>query len=205
MAVAGKTKKDVLQEFRTTEILDAARTVFSEKGFDGATIDAIALVAGVAKGTVYLYFDSKRDLFLASMRDGVLALHGEVKAQMQAAATCEEKLHAFIAGRFYYFSRNREFFRIYYTEFSQLVCGASKAQPEFMDLYEQQAALLESVLNDGIRSGQLRRFDAARTARLVYDLIRAALAQHILHESPESPDDSIRAVVDFVWKGIGKK
>src|SRR6188472_2603840 len=91
MAVLGRTKKDVILEFRTTEILEAARTVFASRGFDGATIDAIALTAGVAKGTVYLYFDSKRDLFLASMREGVLALHEEVSAAMNAATTCEAK------------------------------------------------------------------------------------------------------------------
>lgn len=205
MAVAGKTKKDVLLEFRTAEILEAARTVFAQRGFGGATIDAIALAAGVAKGTVYLYFDSKRELFLASLREGVLALHAEVAVQMGAATTCEGKLHAFIAGRFEYFSRNREFFRIYYTEFSHLIAGTANAQPEFQDLYEQQASLLESVLADGIALGQLRPFDVPRTARLIYDLIRAALAQHILHGAEEAPEAPISSLYDFVWKGIGTK
>ncbi|MSV32312.1 MAG: TetR/AcrR family transcriptional regulator [Bryobacterales bacterium] len=205
MAVLGKTKKDVLLEFRTTEILDAARTVFASRGFEGATIDAIALTAGVAKGTVYLYFDSKRDLFLAALREGVLALHAEVAEEMYAAATCEAKLHAFIAGRFQYFSRNREFFRIYYREFTHLLTGTANVQPEFQDLYEQQAALLEAVLADGVRSGQLRPFDVPKTARLIYDLIRAALAQYILHGEREAPDAPVRTVFDFVWKGIGTK
>lgn len=205
MAVLGKTKKDVLLEFRTTEILGAARSVFASKGFDGATIDAIALTAGVAKGTVYLYFDSKRDLFLASLREGVLALHAEVAEEMNAAATCDAKLQAFIAGRFQYFSRNREFFRIYYTEFSHLIVGASNALPEFQDLYEQQAALLESVLADGVRAGQLRPFDVPKTARLIFDLIRAALAQHIVHGAGEAPDAPVRTLFNFVWKGIGTK
>ncbi|MBI2688425.1 MAG: TetR/AcrR family transcriptional regulator [Acidobacteria bacterium] len=205
MALAGKTKKDVLLEFRTTEILEAARTVFAERGFNGATIDAIAVEAGVAKGTVYLYFDSKRELFLASMREGVLALHAEVAAQLRTAGSCEGKLHAFIAARFNYFSRNRAFFRIYYTEFSHLVCGAANAQPEFQDLYEEQAKLLEEVLAEGIAMGQLRPFDAPRTARIFYDLVRAALAQHILHGAGDSPDEPIRTLFEFVWKGIGAK
>jgi TetR/AcrR family transcriptional regulator len=205
MALAGKTKKDVLLEFRTTEILEAARTVFSLKGFNGATIDAIALTAGVAKGTVYLYFDSKRDLFLASLREGVLALHAEVTERMAEADTCEGKLHAFIAARFEYFSRNREFFRIYYTEFSHLIVGTANAQPEFQDLYEEQAALLGSVLADGIENGHLRPCDVPRTARLIYDLIRAGLAQHILHDAEAAPDVPIASLFEFVWKGIGTK
>lgn len=205
MAVAGKTKKDVLQEFRTTEILDAARTVFALKGFGGATIDSIALAAGVAKGTVYLYFDSKRDLFLASLREGVMALHSEVAAQMAAAQTSDAKLRAFISARFEYFSRNREFFRIYYTEFSQLIAGTANTQPEFQDLYEQQAALLESVLAEGIAAGQLRPCPTRPTARLVYDLVRASLAQHILNGVEEPPQVPVNLLFDFVWKGIGTK
>ena len=201
MAVAGRTKKQVLLEFRTTEILDAARIVFAKNGFDAATIDNIALTAGVAKGTVYLYFPSKRDLFLACLREGVLALHAELAAELRAAVTCQAKLHAFIAVRFHYFNRNRDFFRIYYTEFSQLVTG--KAQPEFQDLYDQQAALLESVLADGVHSGQFRHCDVPRTARLVYDLIRAALAQHILHGAAEAPETPIDTLYHFVLKGIG--
>ena len=203
MAVAGKTKKDVVLEFRTTEILDAARAVFALKGFQGATIDNIASVAGVAKGTVYLYFDSKRELFLASLRDGVQALHAEVTAEMQAAETSEAKIHAFIAGRFNYFSRNREFLRIYYTEFAHLITGAANVQPELRDLYEAQAALLESALADGIEAGQLRPFAVPQTARLIYDLIRTAIAQRILNSTDESPDESIQTLHDIVWKGIG--
>lgn len=205
MAIAGRTKKDVLQEFRTAEILEAARAVFALKGFEGATIDAIALAAGVAKGTVYLYFDSKQDLFLASLREGVSALHAEVSRQMVHAAGCEAKIHAFIAGRFHYFSRNREFFRIYYTEFSKLVCGRGNTQPEFQDLYEQQAALLETVLADGMKSGQLRNLDVASTARMIYDLTRAALAHHIMDPAGEAPEAPIGRVFDFVWRGIGEK
>ncbi len=201
MAVAGKSKKDVLQEFRSTEILEAARHVFALRGYHAATIDQIATHAGVAKGTVYLYFDSKRDLFLASLREGVLALHAEVAAQLRASPTPKSQLQAFINARFHYFSRNRDFFRIYYTEFPQL--ATVTGQPELQDLYEQQAQLLESVLADGIRSGHLRSCPVPSTARLVYDLIRSALAQHILNEPADNPHPEA-TVFNFIWKGISQ-
>ena len=205
MAVAGKTKRDVLLEFRTTEIIDAARRVFAVRGYGGATIDAIAIEAGVAKGTVYLYFESKRELFLACLREGVEALHAEVSLQMAAAATCEAKLRAFIGGRFEYFTRNREFFRIYYTEFSQVIAGTANSQPEFQDLYEEQARQLEGVLLDGMAAGELRTVDGRRTARLIYDMVRAGLAHHILHGTEETPEAAVEDVCAFVWKGIGGK
>lgn len=50
---------------RRTQILDAAITVFSEKGFHRATIKEIARVAGIADGTIYTYFASKDEVLLA--------------------------------------------------------------------------------------------------------------------------------------------
>ena len=71
MSTVIKTKKDVITEFRTSGILEAARKVFAEKGFHEATMDDIAEAAGVAKGTVYLYYESKRDVYFAALKFGI--------------------------------------------------------------------------------------------------------------------------------------
>src|SRR4051812_48531371 len=54
-------------------ILDAALDVFADKGFADTRLDDVALRAGVAKGTLYLYFDSKQTLFEALIRSGIAA------------------------------------------------------------------------------------------------------------------------------------
>ncbi len=51
------------------QIIDGARTVFLSDGFDGASMNDIAHVAGVSKGTLYAYFDSKEQLFEALIRE----------------------------------------------------------------------------------------------------------------------------------------
>src|SRR3954470_22154723 len=109
MAVANhKTKQGVVTEFRCTEILEAARKVFARKGFDQTTVDDIAAAAGVAKGTLYLYFRSKRDIYLAALKEGVLALHAESDHNMAAAINTPDKLRAFVATRVTYFEQNRD-------------------------------------------------------------------------------------------------
>ncbi len=55
---------------RPSQILDAALDVFAEKGFHEARMDEIAEHAGITKGTIYLYFESKEELFLAMARTG---------------------------------------------------------------------------------------------------------------------------------------
>ncbi len=198
----GKTKKDVVQEFRTAGILDAARGVFARHGFQAATVDEIAEAAGVAKGTVYLYFPSKRDIFLATLRAGVLDLHAEVERQVGAAASAEARIRAFIHARLEYCDRNRDFFRIYYTEFASLQVRGHNDRPEFQDLYNRQAVLLEKILGEGVRAGEVRFRNIPRTARLIYDLTRAAIAQHVLDPGATDIEESTEIVCDLVWRGI---
>jgi len=52
---------------RIEEIMTAAKTIFSKKGYFGSTIDEIAKVAGISKGTIYLYFKNKDDLYISLM------------------------------------------------------------------------------------------------------------------------------------------
>ena len=60
-------------EARPDEILDAALAVFGESGFARAKIDDVARLAGVSKGTVYLYYDSKEALFREMVRAKIVA------------------------------------------------------------------------------------------------------------------------------------
>ena len=58
-------------EARPAEIVAAAYEVFAEKGFAAARLDDIAAAAGVSKGALYLYFETKQDIFEAVVRDAV--------------------------------------------------------------------------------------------------------------------------------------
>ena len=202
MPVLGKTKKDVLLEFRTSEILEAARAVFARRGYNNATMDEIADAAGVAKGTVYLYFPSKRDLFLAALREGIEALHQRAGREIEFARTTADRVRAFIAARLRYCAGNRDFFRIYYTEFANLQVRSSAETPEFQDLYDKQMQLLARILTQGAQRGELRALDAVRTADLIYAVTRAAIARHVLYWPDEPVESTIDLVFDFVWRGI---
>ncbi|MEP7362799.1 MAG: TetR/AcrR family transcriptional regulator [Acidobacteriota bacterium] len=202
MPVLGRTKREVVQEFRTAEILEAAWRVFGRAGYNDTTVDQIAEEAGVAKGTVYLYFASKQEVFRAALRKGLSELHEQALLEITAADTNAARLQAFIGARLRYFSENRDFFRIYYTEFANLKVRSSSSQPEFQDLYDQQVMLLQSLLDSGVSAGELRVLDTHRAAHLLYEYVRAAVAKHVLEWRDESIESTISLVFDLVWRGI---
>src|SRR2546430_15538700 len=115
-----KTKKDVVTEFRTSGILEAARKVFAKKGFHEATVDDIASAAGVAKGTVYLYYESKRDIYFAALKFGLVQMYARLDERLKSVSTPQAKLRTLIAVKLEYFEDNRDFFKIYYSELSNI-------------------------------------------------------------------------------------
>src|SRR5215471_17249445 len=102
MSTTMKTKKDVVTEFRTSGILEAARKVFAGKGFHEAKVEDIAEAAGVAKGTVYLYYQSKRDLYFAALKFGIAEMYALLIEELKGFSTPEEKLKALISVKLAY-------------------------------------------------------------------------------------------------------
>jgi AcrR family transcriptional regulator len=80
-----KTKQQVVTEFRRRAILDAARKVFARKGFADGIMDDIAAEAGLAKGTLYLYFGSKKEIYKALLHHDMEALKADTLRRIDAA------------------------------------------------------------------------------------------------------------------------
>src|SRR5262245_10903240 len=70
-------------EARPQEILEAALAVFAERGFAAARMETIAARAGVSKGTLYLYFDSKEEIFKALLQTMLVSRIDEIAAQVR--------------------------------------------------------------------------------------------------------------------------
>ena len=101
-------------------ILQAARAVFARQGYADTVVDDIATQAGIAKGTLYLYFPSKEQIYLAALLEEARQLDADSRAAMGAAATWQEKLRAYLEVRMHYFEAHQDFLRIYMTEFRSM-------------------------------------------------------------------------------------
>src|SRR5580658_4373103 len=95
-ARSGPTKKDVVAEFRRSEIVAAARKVFAKCGYRCSTVDHIAEQAGIAKGTLYLYFKSKEEIYLTALMADIGDLQQEAGRRVAAASGAREKVREFV-------------------------------------------------------------------------------------------------------------
>ena len=93
-------------------IIDAAVSLFGEKGFDKTSIEAIARAAGIGKGTIYGYFRAKEDIFLAYCEDEIDYAFGVLAAKSDPQAPVLEQLVILFMSQFRFVTRNREFGRL---------------------------------------------------------------------------------------------
>ena len=107
-------RKEREREHRKEEILDAAQRVFFEKEFTTATVDEIAEAAELSKGTLYLYYKSKEDIYLAVMMRGMEKLYEKLEPISASGSTTIQKLLNFCECYKEYFRSDRRYFRMFH-------------------------------------------------------------------------------------------
>ncbi len=198
-------RSDVLTAFRKNALLEAARRVFGQAGFEAATIDEIARAAGVAKGTVYLYYRSKRSIYWAALHEGIVELDTLTSSRVRSAATLRDAIREFILTKVEYFDERREFFRIYVREMSGQVVRPAYGHTDFKPLYQRQLRLLQSVLGSANARGEIRSVDRAQVAGAIVDLTRGLVTRRLMKQRRRAAAADVDSVVDLLWRGLRRK
>lgn len=207
--VAATTGREQRKAVRSQELTAAALSLFVEKGFSATRLDEIAACAGVSKGTLYLYFDSKEALFLAVIREGIVPLLDEGRKLIDAHA--DDPLVLL-----------REYLYGWWALFGDTPLGGvpklmiSEAQnfPEVAQFYLEQViqpgrAQLQDVLERGIAKGAFRVVDVDMTANmLIASLLHLVLWRHSFAACCAAamlePQRYLDSVIDVVLDGIAR-
>ena len=152
-------RKEREKEQRREEIINAAQSVFFEKGLQNSTMDEIAELAELSKGTLYLYYASKEDLYLAVMLRGFDLLHGMIEEVEKQTPSPEEAMWKMGKVYFAFFEKHRNFFRMFH--FLQYPGLHRQVSTEMMESCNSQTQktwkLVIEVFRRGIEEGTFRR------------------------------------------------
>ena len=159
MSILGITeRKEREKSYRREEILDAAQKVFFEKGLTAATMDEIAETAELSKGTLYLYYKCKEDLYLGVMMRGMQILHDRLADVIAKNRPVPQTLADLAQAFFDFFNTHRNYFRmLHFLQTPQLHKQATEEmQTNCRTLNHQTWELVIDLLRRGIRDGSVR-------------------------------------------------
>ena len=194
-----KSKKEVVSEFRRAEIITAARKVFAEKGYVAATVDEIAARAALAKGTIYVYFESKEQIYNAVLVNDLETLRSRTINKIAAAGTALEKIAAYVNARFEYCEERRDFFRIMYIESSgSPVLSKAKAR----EWLREPVRMLTEAIEKAVSVNQIRQWPAEILAWTVADLTTGALQRRLATTPTTTVGEDIDFLIDFIYAAL---
>jgi AcrR family transcriptional regulator len=166
-------------EQRRCSILRAARAVFARQGYSDTVVEDIATQAGIAKGTLYLYFPSKEQIYLAALLEQARQLDADSRTAMADAADWRDKLHAYLQVRLNYFETHQDFLRIYMTEFRGMCMQGKPLTSEFTQLMQQGEAQLAQMFAAAAARGEIRPVDPELAAATVNDMTRGLMERQL--------------------------
>ena len=189
-------------EQRRCSILQAARAVFARQGYADTVVEDIAAQAGIGKGTLYLYFPSKEQIYLAALLEEARRLDVDTRAAVNAAATWRDKLAAYFEVRCHYFEAHQDFLRIYMTEFRGMCMEGKPLAAEFIHLAQAGEAQLAQMFAAAAARGEIRPVDPELAALTVTDIARGLMERQLRRWGRTvGPEDSAFAL-HFLFRAL---
>jgi AcrR family transcriptional regulator len=175
------------KQARPAEILDAALTVFAEKGFAAARMEDIAARAGVTKGTIYLYFPSKEEVFKSLARQHV---GDTLAAATERARTYQGSFREFLTMMMLVMAEKLE--RGHMAVLPKIIIAESGNFPELArfwrtEVIDKALGMLNGMITQGIARGELRDLPPEYVARLCV----APFIMSIIWRTVIAPTDTV--------------
>lgn len=154
--MAIKKLKEREAQWRKSQLLAAARTIFTRKGYHRTTMDDVAKEAGISKGALYLYFSGKEKMFMALIEKGLKDRTALVKEVLEQKIDCVEKIKAYINRSFEYFESNRDLWTMVMMLERDALCTDlhrsfhERTIKEMEQLLEYLSAIMKQGVNEGI-------------------------------------------------------
>ncbi len=184
-----------IQDNRTeNRILKAALKQFGSKGFDRATVDSIARVAGIAKGTIYLYFKNKEAIYAGACVQQFDRLMEGMTAEISAAGSAEQKLTGIAQYLSSYIVKIRSSLPFFDIENIHLTAQTLKSlHSVVMPKMIKMNRIIAEVISLGIKDREFRELDPQIAAFCFISLMRAMFMNMMFKfDTAENADDIMR-------------
>ena len=194
--------RKVPREVRERQMLEVAERAFAERGFHGASVDAIAEASGISKPMVYAYFGSKEGLYRACMQRARMRLLEALRDGVDTSAAPDQQLWHGLLAVFTFVERERASWAILLGEVTQ---GTGPFAEDGTAVRRELAALIAELLRRAATHEGLQTDTLGITDQLARVLMGAGESLAVWWgEHPEEPVERVAlTLMNFAWNGLG--
>jgi TetR/AcrR family transcriptional regulator len=201
-------RRERRKEARPGELLDAALDLFVEKGFSATRVEEVAARAGVSKGTLFLYFQSKEDLFKAVVRENIANKFPTWQEEFTSfEGSSSDMLRYAMTSWWERIGKTRA------SGITKLVMSEAQNFPEIASFYQEEViqpgnAMIRRILERGIQSGEFRQMDLGQAVHIIVaPMIFLMMWKHSMGACAASakivdPEQFIHMQVDVLLHGM---
>lgn len=181
-------------------IFEAAIKAFSRKGFHKSTMDEIAEIAGVAKGTLYYHFKSKEDIFKFIIDEGIRLISDEVKDRTEHLTNPREKLEAICRVQFELIEDYFEFFK---TMFSQM-WGDEERQSQLREVLLKYFNMIGEYIKEASEEKYIDKEKLEFIPYSLFGMMSSMIVYSLLHNKNKDTN-ALEVFADYTINGIIQK
>lgn len=182
------------------QIIDAAVIAISENGYHQAQVSKIAKQAGVADGTIYLYFKNKEDILISVFQEKMSVFVDTLKEIVKSDNTSVEKLSKMIENHFQVLANDHHLATVTQLELRQ---SNKDIRIKINEVLKEYLQLLDNILIEGIASGEFDKDLDVRLARqMVFGTIDETITTWVMNDFRYNLQDTAPKVIDLLLNGL---
>ena len=182
-------------------IFNTAIKIFSEKGYDNASVEEITAVAGVAKGSLYYHFAKKEDIFDLLLEEGFNLLKNNIEIKTRDCTTALEKIKAVILIQVKVTVKYEEFLNVVFSQ----IWGTEEKNIKCKNAVFNYIKVIEDIIKEGIENDEFYEGDVEALASGIFGVTCSSLIYRLKRNKKVDIQKVYNGFIDTVIRGINKK
>ena len=193
------------KETRRKLIIKTARKVFARHGYFLTTVDMIACAAGLAKGTIYLYFKNKENLFFSLLEEGYAEFHKYLIEIKEQPIDPLKKIFKIIKLEVDFHHENSDICRLFLNNQSPDIENIlPKFRANIMQKHRDQLKIIAEIIKQGITQNKIKKTDPYKTAITIIGISHSILMAGVLGICKPDKKKDINFIYNFILTGCIK-
>lgn len=193
------TPRALAPEDRRTQILEQATSAFAEHGFPRTDVQVIANRLGIGKGTIYRYFGTKDELFLAAVDRGMLLLADSIDRAVEGKTGPLDMIEAAVRAYLTFFDENPEILELLMQERAEF---RDRAEPTYFKYKEEDLARWHELHRKLIKQGVFRPLPPREISDFMSDLLYGMVFTNYFSGRRRTLADQVDKIMQIVYWGI---